>query len=61
MIDPSAAPQILTVPGVATAELGVVMLDGPDGVAITMTADAAVLTGESLIAAAQTARTQSAD
>lgn len=43
-------------PGVASAEKGVVVLDGPDGFAITMTADAAARTGESLIAAAEKAR-----
>ncbi|RJF91458.1 hypothetical protein [Sphingomonas cavernae] len=41
----------LTSPGVATAE-GYVVLDGPGGVAITMTPDAAARTGHSLIMAA---------
>ncbi|RYY24019.1 MAG: hypothetical protein EOP62_18150 [Sphingomonadales bacterium] len=44
--------------GVATAERGIVMLDGPDGVAVTMTAEAADKTGKSLIAAAEQASTQ---
>ena len=44
-----------TKPGVATAEQGVVLLDGPDGVAIAMTAEAADATGRSLIAAAEEA------
>ncbi|RYE02697.1 MAG: hypothetical protein EOP61_07600 [Sphingomonadales bacterium] len=44
--------------GVATAERGVVMLDGPDGVAVSMTAQAAEDTGRSLIAAAERARDQ---
>lgn len=44
--------------GNATAENGVVILDGPDGVAVTMTADAAKLTAESLSAAAQLAQQQ---
>lgn len=43
-------------PGVASAENGMVVLDGPDGIAITMTAEAATRTGESLIAAAERAR-----
>jgi hypothetical protein len=44
--------------GQASAESGVVILDGPDGVAVTMTADAAVLTAASLEAAAELARAQ---
>lgn len=44
--------------GIATAEAGFVMLDGPDGVAIAMTADAAEETGRNLIAAADEARGQ---
>jgi hypothetical protein len=43
-------------PGKATAEDGVVVLDGPDGVAVTMTPEAAELTAESLHAAAAQAR-----
>lgn len=43
-------------PGVANAENGMVVLDGPNGIALTMTADAATKTGESLIAAAEKAR-----
>ncbi|KQP49832.1 hypothetical protein [Pseudorhodoferax sp. Leaf274] len=42
--------------GEATAENGVVILDGPDGVAVTMTADAADRTADSLHAAARQAR-----
>lgn len=42
--------------GVATAVDGVVVLDGPDGVAVTMTADAAARTADSLHAAAHEAR-----
>ncbi|ODP39472.1 hypothetical protein [Sphingomonas turrisvirgatae] len=45
--------------GIASAEVGVVLLDGPDGVAIAMTPDAAEATGHSLIAAADEARGQS--
>ena len=55
---PADVPQPLTKPGMATAEDGVVMLDGPDGVAITLTADAAARTGVSLIEAAATAEEQ---
>ena len=47
--------------GVATAEDGLVVLDGPNGVAIRMTADAAQKTGRSLISAAATAEQQIAD
>ena len=42
--------------GHATAENGVVILDGPDGVAVTMTAEAADLTAASLRTAAQQVR-----
>lgn len=45
-------------PGVATAEGGLVMLDGPDGVAVSMTADAAARTGQSLLDAAKLAERQ---
>lgn len=45
-------------PGIATAEHGIVMLDGPNGVAVSMTADAADATGRSLIAAAEQASAQ---
>lgn len=45
-------------PGMASAENGYVFLDGPDGVAVTLTPDAAIATGESLIAAAKIARDQ---
>ena len=52
-------PEIL--PGVASAEKGVVTLDGPEGVAITMTPQAAAETGRRLIAAAALAATQVGD
>ncbi len=42
-------------PGVAMAEEGHVILEGPNGNAITMTADAAVATGRSLIEAGEKA------
>jgi hypothetical protein len=45
-----------TDPGVATAEDGHVILEGPGGIAITMTADAAIATGRSLIEAGEQAR-----
>ena len=44
--------------GVATAEAGTVMLDGPDGVAVSMTPEAAEGTGQSLLAAAGKATSQ---
>jgi hypothetical protein len=43
-------------PGRATAVDGLVILDGPDGVAVTMTPEAALQTAESLRAAAEEAR-----
>lgn len=46
------------VAGVATAEQGVVLLDGPNGVAIAMTPQAAEETGRRLVAAAQEAASQ---
>ena len=51
-------PQPEVEPGIATAEDGLVILDGPDGVAVTMTSDAAARTGQSLIAAARLAEGQ---
>lgn len=45
--------------GEAVAENGLVMLDGPDGIAITLTHHAAYATGQSLIKAASEARSQS--
>ena len=47
-------------PGNASAEGGQVLLDGPDGVAVSMTPDAADETGRRLIAAAAEARDQPA-
>ena len=47
-----------TTGGVATAEEGVVLLDGPDGVAVAMTPEAAQSTARSLIAAADQALAQ---
>ncbi|WP_432769996.1 MAG: hypothetical protein HEQ22_04405 [Sphingopyxis sp.] len=54
----TAGQQPETQPGIATAEGGLVFLDGPDGVAATMTADAAARTGQSLINAAAVAAGQ---
>lgn len=48
--------QPLADPGVATAEDGHVILEGPGGVAVTMTADAAIATGQSLIKAGEQAQ-----
>ncbi|WP_429589619.1 hypothetical protein [Sphingomonas zeicaulis] len=61
MTDRIATPQPEREPGVATAENGVVILDGPDGVAVTMTSHAAALTGHSLISAAEEAARQTVD
>ena len=58
MKKPIDGPQPETEPGVASAEDGLVFLDGPDGVATTMTADAAARTGQSLIDAAKVAERQ---
>ncbi|MEZ5654281.1 MAG: hypothetical protein R3E04_00095 [Sphingobium sp.] len=44
------------VAGEANVEDGHVVVDGPNGIAITLTADAAVLMGERLVAAGQAAR-----
>lgn len=52
MADHDAAPRPETQPGVATVEQGIVLLDGPDGVAVSMTPQAAEETGRRLIAAA---------
>lgn len=54
-------PQPQTEAGVANAEGGLVILDGPDGVAVTMTATAAAETGHRLIAAAVIAAQQQAE
>ena len=58
MGDDSAPQAPESLPGVATAEQGIVLLDGPDGVAITMTPEAAEITGRRLIAAAEEAANQ---
>ena len=55
------SPQAEDQPGIASAEDGLVVLDGPNGVAVTMTPAAAAQTGHNLISAAQTAEEQIAD
>ncbi|RXD07407.1 hypothetical protein EQZ23_05035 [Sphingomonas sp. UV9] len=50
-----------TRPGVAAAENGLVTLDGPVGLAIAMTPEAAAETGRRLIAAADIAAKQASD
>ncbi|MEG3180144.1 hypothetical protein [Sphingomonas sp. LT1P40] len=45
-------------PGTASADSGMVILDGPGGVAIAMTPDAAEVTARNLKAAADEARRQ---
>ncbi len=54
-------PQPRSDAGIASAEDGLVVLDGPNGVAITMTAKAAAQTGRNLIDAALIADRQIAD
>ena len=61
MTDFSAMHQPQTEPGIATAEDGLVILDGPNGVAVTMTPEAAEGTGRSLISAAAAAGQQILD
>lgn len=58
MADTQAGTVPLDRPGSASAEQGHVVLDGPDGVAITLTPDAAEGTAQSLIEAAREARRQ---
>ena len=52
---------VLSEGGQATAEKGQVLLDGPDGVAITLTPQAAEDTGNALLRAAAEARSQEDD
>ena len=61
MTDVSAVPQPINEAGTATAEDGVVVLDGPEGLAITLTPSAAAQTGHSLISAAELAAHQASD
>ena len=57
---PRAGERIRDDAGRATAENGIVMLDGPNGVAVAMTPAAARATGEALIVAAGVAERQGA-
>ena len=50
--------RLLDEPGDVSAEEGEVLLDGPDGIAISLSPHAAHITGERLIAAAKEARRQ---
>lgn len=52
------AVQVHETAGVAVAEKGVVMLDGPDGTALSLTPAAARIMGERLIRAAAIAEEQ---
>ncbi|MCX7284919.1 MAG: hypothetical protein NTX28_12890 [Novosphingobium sp.] len=48
-------------PGVASAESGLVILEGPQGIAVTMTIEAALATAQSLLAATAVAEAQNRD
>ena len=50
-----------SIAGTAAAEGGLVTLDGPDGLAVTFTPEAAAETGRRLIAAAEIAANQATD
>ncbi|HEX7853372.1 MAG TPA: hypothetical protein VF503_06715 [Sphingobium sp.] len=50
--------QVYAESGKAVAEEGLVLLDGPDGIAVALTPDAAEETGRELIRAANEARQQ---
>ncbi len=56
-----APPQLHTEPGIAGAEGGFVVLDGPGAIALTMTHNAAARTGHSLVSAAEAAKGQIAN
>lgn len=58
MTNASAVPQPSNLPGVASAENGQVVLDGPSGTALTMTPIAALATAQSLMAAVSIAEGQ---
>lgn len=59
MSDDRAVPQPRREPAIASAEEGLVILDGADGLAVTMTPEAAAVTGRNLIEAAAEAENQS--
>lgn len=48
-------------PGAASAESGQVLLDGPDGIAVALSPDAAEETARRLLAAAEAARGQASE
>ncbi|WEK43379.1 MAG: hypothetical protein P0Y64_00540 [Candidatus Sphingomonas colombiensis] len=58
MLEDTRTPKPQAEAGIATAENGYVFLDGPDGVAVTMTSEAAAQTGINLIDAAARATQQ---
>lgn len=58
MAEKPSSIQPCTDAGQASAEAGIVLLDGPDGVAVAMTPDAARRTAENLHRAALEAETQ---
>ncbi len=58
MADPQDRQLPSATPGAATAEQGAVLLEGPGGVALALTPEAAFLTGESLNRAAREAKRQ---
>jgi hypothetical protein len=58
--DMPSPPRPETEAGIATAEDGLVFLDGPDGIAVTLTAAAARETGQNLLGAAALAEAQQA-
>ena len=60
MADTKAGTEPFDTPGEANAEQGHVVLDGPDGVAITLTPAAAEGTANNLIRAARQARAEQA-
>ena len=60
MPDPNPLPPE-TEPGTASPEDGIVVLDGPDGVAVSMQPESAEETGRRLIEAARLAKEQRED
>jgi hypothetical protein len=57
----SDVPQPVDEPGIAHAEDGLVILDGPGGIALTLTPGAAGETGRNLIGASKIAEQQAAE
>lgn len=58
MTEDTSLRQPMDEPGIATAEGGLVLLDGPDGIAVTLTPQAAESTAQNLLAAARDALKQ---